>query len=50
MSEKLAAGAPHRVADLTDIDHFVVEHDADAKAVNELTAMGREVLIADSAP
>jgi DeoR/GlpR family transcriptional regulator of sugar metabolism len=45
--EKLAARAPHRVADLRDIDAFVVEHDAEAKAIAELAAAGCEVLIAD---
>lgn len=46
-SEKLLARAPHRVAELKDIDTFVVEHDADADALNKLTGAGCEVLTAD---
>jgi DeoR/GlpR family transcriptional regulator of sugar metabolism len=46
-SEKLAARAPHRVAELKDIDTFVVEHDADADALDKLAAAGCEVLTAD---
>jgi DeoR/GlpR family transcriptional regulator of sugar metabolism len=46
-SEKLAARAPHRVAELRDIDAFVVEHDADTNAFDELAAAGCEMLIAD---
>ena len=47
-TEKLGARAPHRVADLTEIDTFVVEHDADRNAFDELGAVGCNVLIADS--
>jgi DeoR/GlpR family transcriptional regulator of sugar metabolism len=46
-SEKLGASAPHRVADLKDIDVFVVEHDASAEALGELAAAGCNILIAD---
>jgi DeoR/GlpR family transcriptional regulator of sugar metabolism len=46
-SEKLAARARHRVGELKDIDTFVVEHDADTRAFDELVAAGCEVLIAD---
>jgi DeoR/GlpR family transcriptional regulator of sugar metabolism len=46
-SEKLAARAPHRVAELKDIDTFVVEHDADTDALDKLAAAGCEVLTAD---
>jgi DeoR/GlpR family transcriptional regulator of sugar metabolism len=46
-NEKLAARAPHRVAELKDIETFVVEHDASAKALDELAAEGCEILIAD---
>jgi DeoR/GlpR family transcriptional regulator of sugar metabolism len=46
-SEKLAAQAPHRVAELKDIDMIVVEHDAETDALNQLAAAGCEVLIAD---
>ena len=45
--EKLAARAPHRVAELKDIDTFVVEHDADTDALDQLAAAGCEVLTAD---
>jgi DeoR/GlpR family transcriptional regulator of sugar metabolism len=45
--EKLAARAPHRVAELKDIDTFVVEHDADADALDKFAAAGCEILIAD---
>ncbi len=46
-NEKLAARAPHRVAELKDIDTFVVEHDADTDALDKLAAAGCEVLTAD---
>jgi DeoR/GlpR family transcriptional regulator of sugar metabolism len=45
--EKLAARAPHRVAELKDIDTFVLEHDADTDALDKLAAAGCEVLAAD---
>ena len=45
--EKLTARAPHRVAELKDIDTFVVEHDADTDALDQLAAAGCEVLTAD---
>jgi DeoR/GlpR family transcriptional regulator of sugar metabolism len=46
-TEKLGARAPHRVAELSDIDTFVVEHDADTDALDKLAAAGCEVLTAD---
>ena len=46
-SDKLVARAPHRVAELKDIDTFVVEHDAATDALDKLVAAGCEVLIAD---
>jgi DeoR/GlpR family transcriptional regulator of sugar metabolism len=46
-NEKLAARAAHRVAALKDIDTFVVEHDADGEALDELVKAGCEVEIAD---
>lgn len=46
-TEKLGARAPHRVAELKDIDAFVVEHDADADALGELATAAREILMAD---
>jgi len=39
-NEKLAARAPHRVAELKDIDAFVVEQDADTNTLEELAAAG----------
>jgi len=45
--DKFAARAPHRVADLKDIDAFVVEHDAASDELDQLAAAGCEVLIAD---
>ena len=47
--EKLSARAPHRVAELKDIDTFVVEHDADPGALDKLAAAGCEVLRANPA-
>ena len=46
-SEKLGTRAPHRVAELKDIDTFVVEHDADAELLRELATAGCEILVAD---
>jgi DeoR/GlpR family transcriptional regulator of sugar metabolism len=46
-SEKLAAKAPHRVAELKDIDVLVVEHDTDTDALDKFAAAGCEILIAD---
>jgi DeoR/GlpR family transcriptional regulator of sugar metabolism len=46
-SEKLAARAPHRVAELKEIDAFVVEHDAGTDTLDELAAAGCDVLIAE---
>jgi DeoR/GlpR family transcriptional regulator of sugar metabolism len=46
-TEKLGARAPHRVAELKDIDAFVVEHDADAEALGELATAAREILMAE---
>jgi DeoR/GlpR family transcriptional regulator of sugar metabolism len=46
-TEKLAAQAPHRVAELKDIVVFVVEHDADTDALDKFAAAGCEILIAD---
>jgi DeoR/GlpR family transcriptional regulator of sugar metabolism len=46
-SEKLGARAPHRVAELKDIDAFVVEYDADTNALDEMAAAGCKVVIAD---
>ena len=39
--------APHRVAELKDIDTFVVEHDAATDELDKLVTAGCEVLIAD---
>jgi DeoR/GlpR family transcriptional regulator of sugar metabolism len=46
-TEKLGARAPHRVAELKDIDALVVEHDADTDALDKLAAAGCQILIAD---
>jgi DeoR/GlpR family transcriptional regulator of sugar metabolism len=46
-SDKFTERAPHRVAELKDIDTFVVEHDAGTDELDGLTAAGCEVLIAD---
>jgi DeoR/GlpR family transcriptional regulator of sugar metabolism len=46
-NEKLAARAAHRVAALKDIDTFVVEHDADGNALEDLVKAGCEVQVAD---
>jgi DeoR/GlpR family transcriptional regulator of sugar metabolism len=46
-SEKLAAQAPHRVAELKDIDMVVVEHGAEMDSLDQLAAAGCEVLISD---
>jgi DeoR/GlpR family transcriptional regulator of sugar metabolism len=46
-TEKLGARAPHRVAELKDIDAFVVEHDADAGALGEIALAGCAILAAD---
>jgi DeoR/GlpR family transcriptional regulator of sugar metabolism len=46
-SEKLVAQAPHRVAELKDIDMLVVEHDAPTEALDKFAATGCDVLIAD---
>jgi DeoR/GlpR family transcriptional regulator of sugar metabolism len=45
--DKFAERAPHRVAELKDIDTFVVEHNAAADELEKLAASGCEVLIAD---
>jgi DeoR/GlpR family transcriptional regulator of sugar metabolism len=47
-SDKLGARAPYRVAELKDIDTFVVEHDASAEALNELASAGCNALMAES--
>jgi DeoR/GlpR family transcriptional regulator of sugar metabolism len=46
-SDKFAERAPHRIAELKDIDTFVVEHDAVTDELDRLTAAGCEILIAD---
>jgi DeoR/GlpR family transcriptional regulator of sugar metabolism len=46
-NDKLAARAAHRVAALKDIDTFVVEHDADGNALEDLVKAGCEVQVAD---
>jgi DeoR/GlpR family transcriptional regulator of sugar metabolism len=46
-NEKFAARAPHRVAELKDIDAFVVEHDAPQDALDELAAAGCSLMAAD---
>jgi DeoR/GlpR family transcriptional regulator of sugar metabolism len=46
-NEKLDGRAPHRVAELKDIETFVVEHDANTDALDKLAAVGCEVLTAD---
>jgi DeoR/GlpR family transcriptional regulator of sugar metabolism len=45
--DKFAERAPHRVAELKDIDVFVVEHNAATDELDKLAASGCEVLIAD---
>jgi DeoR/GlpR family transcriptional regulator of sugar metabolism len=47
-SDKLGGRAPYRVAELKDIDTFVVEHDASAEALNELASAGCNALMAES--
>ena len=46
-NEKFAARAAHRVAELKDIDTFVVEHDAPPDALDELAAAGCALMTAD---
>jgi DeoR/GlpR family transcriptional regulator of sugar metabolism len=46
-SDKFVERAPHRVAELKDIDTFVVEHDAATDVRDTLVTAGCEVLIAD---
>jgi DeoR/GlpR family transcriptional regulator of sugar metabolism len=46
-TEKLGARAPHRVAELEDIDAFVLEQDVDPGALGELATAAREILMAD---
>ena len=46
-NEKFAARAPHRVAEMKDIDTFVVEHDAPPDALDELAAAGCALMTAD---
>lgn len=46
-SDKFAAHAPHRVAELKDIHAFVVEHDAPQGALDELASAGCMVTRAD---
>jgi DeoR/GlpR family transcriptional regulator of sugar metabolism len=46
-TEKIGARAPHRVAEVKDIDAFVVEQDVDPDALGELAAAGCEILMAD---
>jgi DeoR/GlpR family transcriptional regulator of sugar metabolism len=46
-SEKFGARAPHRVAELKDIDAFVVEHDVPQGALDALAAAGCSLMTAD---
>jgi DeoR/GlpR family transcriptional regulator of sugar metabolism len=46
-SDKLGARAPHRVAELKEIDTFVLEHDASAEALSELASAGCNTVLAD---
>jgi len=46
-TEKIGARAPHRIAEVKDIDAFVVEQDVDADALGELATAGCEILMAD---
>jgi DeoR/GlpR family transcriptional regulator of sugar metabolism len=46
-TEKIGARAPHRIAEVKDIDAFVVEQDVDADALGELAAAGCAILMAD---
>jgi DeoR/GlpR family transcriptional regulator of sugar metabolism len=46
-NEKFAARAPHRVAELADIDVVVVEHDAPEDALDELAAAGCTLMTAE---
>jgi len=46
MSDKFGARAPHRIAEVKDIDAFVVEHDAPQDALDDLAAAGCVLLSA----
>lgn len=46
-SEKFVVRAPHRVAELKDIDTFVVEHEAPSDALAELATAGCALVTAD---
>ncbi len=46
-NEKFATRAAHRVADLKDIETFVVEHNAPPDALDELAAAGCALMTAD---
>jgi DeoR/GlpR family transcriptional regulator of sugar metabolism len=46
-SDKFGARASHRVAELKDIDAFVVEHDAPQDALEELAAAGCSLMTAE---
>jgi DeoR/GlpR family transcriptional regulator of sugar metabolism len=46
-SDKFGARAPHRIAELKDIDAFVVEHDAPRDALDDLAAAGCTLLAAE---
>ncbi|KPC54727.1 DeoR/GlpR family DNA-binding transcription regulator [Amantichitinum ursilacus] len=45
-NEKLGTGAPFAIADIADINHLVVEADADAQQVARLRDVGVDVIIA----
>ncbi len=45
-NEKLGTGAPFAIADLADINHLVVEPDADATQLARLRAAGVDVIVA----
>lgn len=46
-NDKMVAHAPHRIADLSSVDHVVVSHDAPKDAVTKLELAGAHILRAD---
>lgn len=46
-TDKLETGAPHAVADLSDVTDLVIEHDAPVDVRAALTAAGSHLLVAD---
>lgn len=49
-NEKLDQQAPHRIVDVDAIRHIVVEHDADADGLRDLTKAGATVVRAEAPP